>query len=219
MLASIITPLTFLALVGATPVPQAAQQLSRSKGFHLKAELRDQTKDLDPPVAGTYLSGIHVGAGQNIAVVSASNPGSSTPYYSNGTEAQGWVDVLNDLGTDFPWGFIVQDSESTDATYPGEHDASINVGGGSNGITIEQSGDSVALSGLAPGYYAVCDRFIGYVRTNIQVVRYVYEGETLPENCAAVNFVPQCATLDDLPATSEWTHDFVQEIDCVAPSA
>ncbi|KAI8960088.1 hypothetical protein F5Y11DRAFT_331014 [Daldinia sp. FL1419] len=216
MLASIITPLTFLALAGATPVPQAAEQLSRSKGFHLKVELQDPSKDLDPSVAGSYLSGVHVGAGQNIATVSSISPSDDAPYYSNGTETQGWVDVLNDLGTDFPWGLSVQDSKSTDATYPGEHDASINVGGGSNGIKIEKSGNSVALGGLAPGYYAICDRFIGYVRANMPVVRYVYEGESLPEKCVAVNFVPQCATLKDLPASSEWTHDFAQEVDCVA---
>ncbi|KAI0376626.1 hypothetical protein F5Y04DRAFT_265963 [Hypomontagnella monticulosa] len=219
MLAS-ITTLSLLALVGATPVPQTSTQLSRAKAYQLQVELRDSSKDLDPPVAGQFLGGIHVGAGLNIAVVEAPpTPMSNPPYYTNGTAADGWVAVLNDLGTNYPWGLNVQDPESFDYTYAGEHDADINVGGGSNGLTVVRDGDSAILGGLAPGNYAVCNRFIGYTRSNMTVVRYVYDGEDLPTDCVAVNFVPLCAQLQDLPEGSEWTHDFVQEVDCVVPPA
>ncbi|OTB01768.1 hypothetical protein M426DRAFT_323249 [Hypoxylon sp. CI-4A] len=222
MLGSITTGLTLLALAGATPVPQAASssQLSRSKGYDLRIQLLDPAKDLDPPVDGQYLSTYHVGAGLNVAVAGAPRDPSYSfpPYYSNGTAEQGWVSVLNDLGTSFPWGVSAQNATSFDVTYPGEHDVDINVGGGSNGIHVAKTGDSVALAGLAPGNFAVCNRFIGYARSNLTVVKYVYEGETLPEDCVGVQFTAYCSELEDLPEGSEWTHDFVQEVDCVVPA-
>ncbi|KAI1444630.1 hypothetical protein F5Y02DRAFT_389379 [Annulohypoxylon stygium] len=218
MLTSIITGLTLLALTGATPVPQTPQQLSRAKAYQLQIQLLDPTKDLDPSIAGSYIGTIHVGAGLNVAVAGSSNNSGSTPFYTNGTAADGYVDVLNDLGTQFPWGIKVQNQTSDDATYPGEHDVEIDVGGGTNGLGLITSGSDVRLGGLSDGYYAVCTRFIGYVRSNLNVIKYVYEGEALPDGCVGIEFVPLCAELNDLPEGSEWTHDFVQEVDCVVPS-
>ncbi|KAI1390624.1 uncharacterized protein F4822DRAFT_426472 [Hypoxylon trugodes] len=220
MLAS-ISILSLLALANANPVPRSAPRIIKGNAYQLQVQLRDPLKDLSPGVSGQYLAGSHVGAGLNIAIVSPhEDSGNYPPFYSNGTAEQGWTSVVNDLGTIYPWGVNVQDAESTDATYPGEHDADINVGGGSNGIvltkiTIDSGITEPALGGLAAGYYAVCNRFIGYSRANMTVVRYVYEGEDLADGCVGVNFVPLCATLNDLPEGNEWTHDFVQEVDCV----
>ncbi|KAI1377179.1 hypothetical protein F4677DRAFT_415548 [Hypoxylon crocopeplum] len=219
MLASLTTLLTYLAFTGASPLRRSTKALSTSNAYQLQVQLLDPAKDLDPPVAGEYLSTMHVGAGYNAAVVSTHNvPGATyTPFYTNGTDA--YTSVLNDLGTMYPWGIHVQAPDSFDYTFPGEHDVDINVGGGTNGIGLVASGDSVVLGGLAPGYYAVCNRFVGYVRANETVVRYVYEGEELPEGCVGVQFAPLCDVLEDLPEGSWWTHDFVQEVPCVAPAA
>ncbi|KAI1414501.1 hypothetical protein F5Y13DRAFT_158682 [Hypoxylon sp. FL1857] len=219
MIASITTLLGLLALTGATPVPPTPEQLSRAKAYNLQIQLLDPTKDLSPPIAGQYLSTYHVGAGLNVAVVTGLPDGyTPPPYYTNGTSELGAFDVLNDLGTTYPWGIKVQDPLSFDYTYPGEHDVEIDVGGGTDGIGLVTSNGEVKLGGLAAGDYAVCNRFIGYARANLTVVRYVYESEALPDGCVGVAFVPQCATLDDLPAGSEWTHDYVQEVDCVVPA-
>ncbi|KAI1453289.1 hypothetical protein F4805DRAFT_444258 [Annulohypoxylon moriforme] len=218
MLTSLFTTFTLLALTGATPVPQTPQQLSRAKAYQLQIQLLDPTKDLDPSIAGSYIGGVHVGAGQNVAVAGGNSSSGNTPFYSNGTTADGWVDVINDLGTSYPWGLKVQDQASSDATYPGEHDVEIDVGLGTNGLGLVTSGSDVRLGGLSAGYYAVCDRFIGYVRANLTVIKYVYEGETLPDGCVGIKFVPLCAELNTLPDGSEWTHDFVQEVDCVVPA-
>ncbi|KAI1214564.1 uncharacterized protein F4807DRAFT_403766 [Annulohypoxylon truncatum] len=218
MLTSLLTSLTLLALAGATPVPQTAQQLSRAKAYQLQIQLLDPTKDLEPSIAGTYIGTIHVGAGLNVAVAGGRNVSGDTPFYTNGTAAEGYVDVLNDLGTAYPWGIKVQDQNSSDATYPGEHDVEIDVGGGSNGLGLVTDGGEVTLGGLAAGNYAVCNRFNGYVRANLTMVKYVYEGETLPDGCVGIEFVPLCAELNTLPEGSEWTHDFVQEVDCVVPA-
>ncbi|KAI2471971.1 hypothetical protein F4781DRAFT_385654 [Annulohypoxylon bovei var. microspora] len=214
MLTSLLTITSLLALTRATPVPQTAQQLSRAKAYNLQIQLLDPTQDLDPSVAGLYIGTIHVGAGLNVAVA-GSSVAPATPFYTNGTAADGYVDVINDLGTSYPWGLKVQDQASTDATYPGEHDVEIDVGGGTNGVGLVTSGSDVRLAGLSAGNYAVCNRFIGYVRANLTVVKYVYEGETTPDGCVGIEFVPLCATLNDLPDGSDWTHDFVQEVDCV----
>ncbi|KAI4865080.1 hypothetical protein F4820DRAFT_421717 [Hypoxylon rubiginosum] len=217
MLATLTTTLTLLALTGASPVSKAAPQLSRAKAYQLQIQLYDPSlPDLDPPVAGQYLGGVHTGAGLNIAVaLKNDNPSGSAPYYTNGTD--GYSSVQNDLGTDFPWGVQVQSPSETDATYAGEHDVTVNAGGGTNGVGIQAWGDELFLGGVGAGTYAVCNRFIGYTRSNLTAVRFVYDGEVLPEGCVGVRFVPLCAELNDLPAGSEWTHDYVQEVNCVVP--
>ncbi|KAI1469812.1 uncharacterized protein F4812DRAFT_420446 [Daldinia caldariorum] len=222
MFASVIAPLTFLALASASPVPASdpgsAWELSKSNGFHLQAQLRPGSGDIDPPVSGGYLSSAHVGAGQNIAIVSGVKPADGSAYYVNGTEAQGWVDVLTDLGTTFPWGLNVQDADAFDPAYPGEHGASVNVGGGSDGIAIQRAENLVLLGGASEGSYAVCNRYIAYWQQDLQVVRYIYPGESVPEDCVALDFVPICAELAPLPEGSDATHEFAQEVDCVVSS-
>ncbi|KAI1767458.1 hypothetical protein GGR53DRAFT_112100 [Hypoxylon sp. FL1150] len=216
MLSTFATGLTLLALTGASPVSRATQQISTAKAYNLQIALYDPSKpDLDPPVAGQYLGTSHTGAGLNIAVATtqADPTYSYPPYYTNGTD--GYSSVQNDLGTQYPWGVQVQAADATDATYAGEHDVTVNVGGGTDGLGIQTQGDDVFLGGLSAGAYAVCNRFIGYSAANLTVVRYVYEGEETPEGCVLVRFVPLCAELNDLPAGSTWTHDYVQEVNCV----
>lgn len=64
----------------------------------------------------------------------------------------------------------------------------------------------------------VCDRdlVLGGTKTSVRTARYVYAGETVPEDCAAVEFVAECAVLPDLPAGSSWDHDSVVEVPCSA---
>ncbi|KAI1772898.1 hypothetical protein F4818DRAFT_424265 [Hypoxylon cercidicola] len=219
MLSTLTTTLALLALTGASPVPQAAPQLSRAKAYNLQIQLYDPSKpDLDPPVAGRYLGTVHTGAGLNIAVAAAPNPDPSyryPPYYTNGTGGHGAVQ--NDLGTQYPWGVQVQSPAETDYAYAGEHDVTVNVGPGSDGVGIQAWGDELFLGGPGAGTYAVCNRFIGYVRGNLTAVRFVYDGEVIPEGCVGVRFVPLCAELNDLPEGSMSTHDYVQEVSCVVP--
>ncbi|XXH00702.1 hypothetical protein Hte_007052 [Hypoxylon texense] len=223
MLSTLTTTLALLGLTGASPLPQAAPQLSKAKAYQLQIQLYDPSlPDLDPPVAGRFLGTVHTGAGLNIAVAterSADDPnaGSYPPYYTNGTD--GYSSVQNDLGTQYPWGVQVQSPAETDYTYPGEHDVTVNVGGGTNGVGIQAWGDELFLGGVGAGTYAVCNRFIGYTRSNLTAVRFVYDGEVIPEGCVGVRFVPLCAELNDLPEGSTWTHEFVQEVNCVVPPA
>ncbi|KAI1801536.1 hypothetical protein F4811DRAFT_533736 [Daldinia bambusicola] len=222
MFASVIAPLTFAALASASPVPASspgsAWQLSKSNAFHLQAQLRPGSGDINPPVSGGYLASAHVGAGQNIAIISSAKPEDTSAYYVNGTEAQGWVDVLTDLSTTFSWGLQVQDAETFDPAYPGEHGASVNVGGGSNGITIQRTESLVQLGGISEGSYAVCNRYIAYWQQDMQVVRYIYPGESMAKDCVALDFIPMCTKLAPLPEGSQATHEFAQEVDCVISS-
>ncbi|KAI2623089.1 hypothetical protein GGR54DRAFT_36175 [Hypoxylon sp. NC1633] len=218
MLASLTTLLTTLALTGANPIRRAAETLSYSNAYYLQAQLLDPAKDLEAhPVAGTYLSALRVGAGLNAAIVTTDvpTPETVTPFYSNGTNDQYWV--VNDLGSAYPWVISLQGPTEYDYSYPAEHDVNINAGVGTEGVEIVWSGvDSATLVGPNIGSFAVCYRFIGAVRNNELVVRYLYDGEELPEQCVGVKFVPQCATLEELPSGGEWNHDFVQQVHCIA---
>ncbi|KAI2608189.1 uncharacterized protein GGS25DRAFT_521361 [Hypoxylon fragiforme] len=226
MLAS-LTTLTLLALASASPLKRTttttSPALSRAKAYNLQVQLLDPSKDLTPSIAGHYIGTAHVGAGQNIAIIGSATDAGAAPFYTNGTSDAAASDVLNDLGTSFPWGINVLAKDASDATYPGEHGVSVNVGGGSLGVGVVRQGGgndagSVVLGGPAPGGWAACERFVGYTRSNMTVVRYVYEGESAPADCVGISFRPLCAALPDLPAGSEWTHEFVQEVDCVVPA-
>ncbi|KAI1391567.1 uncharacterized protein F4822DRAFT_427421 [Hypoxylon trugodes] len=210
-----VATLSLAALASASPV---ARSLSTSKAYQLQAQLVDPAKDLNPPISGQFLSTAHTGAGLNVATLSANADPSSPPFYTNGTSTDGFVDVLNDLGTDFSWGIIVQGSDATDPNFPGEHSVSVNAGGGSDGMGIQATDTTAQLHAPESGDFAVCTRHVDTLNEDLPVVRFVYEGETIPEGCVGVQFVPICAQLNDLPADSQTTHDFVQEVPCVASS-
>ncbi|KAI0009055.1 hypothetical protein F4779DRAFT_584332 [Xylariaceae sp. FL0662B] len=209
------TFLTLLTLGLATASPILhAPRASKSLAFHLQLSLADPSKDLDPPIAGQFLSVLRVGAGQNAAIVGPQLPEYTyTPFYVNGTEAAATA-VLNDLGLPYPFGIQVVSRETSDPQYPGEHSVGINVGAGTAGLNVGTEA-APALTGPSKGTYAVCTRFVGAVRADEPLVRFVYEGESTPGDCVEVAFVPICAQLNELPEGSQWTHDYVQEVYCV----
>ncbi|KAI1076124.1 hypothetical protein F5B20DRAFT_557607 [Whalleya microplaca] len=206
-----LTTPTFLTLLAlglttASPVPHEPRA-SKSLAFHLQLSLADPSKDLDPSIAGQYLAPFRVGAGQNAAVVGPQSPEYTyTPFYVNGTVTE-TTTVLNDLGLPYPFGIQVQSPQNTP-----EHTVGINVGAGSAGLNVGTEA-APALSGPVKGTYAVCTRQV--VTTTKPLVEFVYEGESTPEGCVEVTFVPICAQLNELPEGSEWTHDFAQEVYCV----
>ncbi|KAI0878742.1 hypothetical protein GGS24DRAFT_496456 [Hypoxylon argillaceum] len=72
--------------------------------------------------------------------------------------------------------------------------------------------------GRGGGSYAVClrDVVFGGEEAAGLTARYVYGGESVPADCAPVEFVVECAVLPDLPAGSSWNHDSALEVACVA---
>jgi len=73
------------------------------------------------------------------------------------------------------------------------------------------------------GKWMVCRRAIWYYYgpdREFSVLRYVYAGEEAPmDECVAVELVPICAELADLPEGSYSSHEFAVEVPCVVDAA
>lgn len=117
----------------------------------------------------------------------------------NGTDADvaaGITSVLNDIGTDYPWGWRLPPTDARNPSYPGEYWADVDIGGGTAGISIATAdgADHPTLTGPAAGSrYAACFRFIGDIRANATIVDLVYEGVDVPADCAPIELLPVCA--------------------------
>ncbi|EMR68843.1 hypothetical protein MGN70_004817 [Eutypa lata] len=225
-----INVLTFGLLGLASAVPLSTRQIpyypptSKSLGFQLIVNVTDPSKDLTPPVNGWAFSAIHTGAGFNEAVISE-NVTASRIFYQNGTAEEIRYregSVLSDAGTPaYPWGIQV---ESKDDTAGVEASVSVNVGGGTPAVLLTQFPEPLSyLTGTNPGTYAICPRNVPYYNTVYNVVRWTYDAynnatglyeHTVPEDCAEVKLLPQCAELPDLLEWDSSSHDFAATSNC-----
>ncbi|KAI1340284.1 hypothetical protein F5Y15DRAFT_380140 [Xylariaceae sp. FL0016] len=202
---------------------------STSTGFHLVANVTDPSTDLPTSVNGWVFQGIHIGAGFNDAVLEAKSVNSSGRIlYHNGTSEEiryGQGSILSDGGTPLsPYGIYVQAENETDSTYPEEHDVSLNVGSGTIGVSIAAFPNPYFyLTGNAPGLFVACSRVVTYYNQEFIVLRYVYDTvdentglnpRTIPDACTAVNLIPECDTLPELPEGSLSNHEYAQSTRC-----
>ena len=191
---------TLLAVASAAPCQ------TKSEAFNLRAKLTDSAQDLTPSVDGLYLSFDRIQQGVNIAVAK-SEP---TPFYLNDTE--GGTTIVHDVASLYAVSLFVPGPDDFDSSYPAEHNVGILVNDAAHGLEAFPS-----LTGPAAGTYLICRRDITFPSgpTELPLPRFSYEGEDVPDDCAAVEFVPECATLAKLPDGAQWNHDFVITDSCV----
>ncbi|KAI0860356.1 hypothetical protein F4860DRAFT_479583 [Xylaria cubensis] len=227
---------TLFAAVGAASIASAVPLESRqvipnyppnelSTGFRLVANVTDPATDLTPSVDGWELQGIHTGAGFNDAVLTSE---SSQIFYHNGTAAEirfGEGSILSDGGSPpFPFGIYVQGEDQFDATYPAEHDVTINVGSGTIGVSLLAFPDPYFyLTAHATGTFVACPRTVPYYNQTFNVVRFAYDTfdpdtalpvHNVPEGCTAITLIPECDTLPELPEGSLSSHEYAADSKC-----
>ncbi|KAI0911044.1 hypothetical protein F4824DRAFT_314337 [Ustulina deusta] len=205
-----ITPLLTASLLRlARALPAARPTTGTSTGFNLRVSVTDATRDLTPSVQGLYLADERVASGSAISVLTAT--ASPTAFYLNGTAYH--TTVTHDAGV-YPLSVVISGPSSYDYFYPAEHDIGAAVVGGTE--LFLRAGEPI-LFPFAGGQYAACvrDFVLGGAKPQILTVRQVYGNETVPADCAPVEFVVECAVLPDLPAGSGWNHDFAFEVPCV----
>ncbi|KAI0452622.1 hypothetical protein F5B21DRAFT_332336 [Xylaria acuta] len=203
---------TLISLVGAAPAPRA---IGSSKGFNLRVNLTDAARDLTPSVQNLYLSDQRTGAGTAISVLTAAAP--SPAFYLNGTAYH--TTITHDIPGVYPLSIVIAGPATYDYFYPTEHPiGSTAVDGGGSELFL-RAGEPILfpLLGDDGGRYAACyrDFVLGGAKTQILTARYVYGNETVPDDCAPVEFVVECAMLEDLPDGSGWNHDSAFEVPCV----
>ena len=231
---SAVVVLSLAALAAAIPAKRQTPHYppsSQSTGFTLIANVTDPSKDFSPSISGLVLEGIHVGAGLNVATLSSAANSAGNIFYENGTASDifsgGPVDILMDGGTPlFPWGITVQSPTVFDTTYPAEHDVFVNAGTGTQAsLTRFPNPYPYLANGQGTGTFVACNNTVPYYRANFITVQYAYATFTapdgsydyqanIPDGCAPINLVAQCATLDTLPAGSISSHQYAATVQC-----
>jgi hypothetical protein len=229
-----LNALLALAIAGtASAVPLIARQVvphypptQLSTGFRLIANVTDPSKDFTPPVNNWVFNAIHVGAGLDDAVLLSDSADSGRIFYVNGTADEiyyGQGSTLTDGGTPpFPFGIYVAGEDQTDAD--GFHDVSVNVGSGTKGVQLTRFPVVYpTLTGAAQGTYAACQQTEPYYNQEYVTIRWTYDTidpntflnvHNIPEGCVAINLIPECATLNDLPDGSLSSHEFAATSVC-----
>ncbi|KAK4164251.1 prolyl tripeptidyl peptidase [Cladorrhinum sp. PSN259] len=200
-----------LATLAAAVPAKRASQIALSNGFLLVAKVTDPSHDLDPSVNNYVLSTVHTGAALNAAVLSPAPVTSGRIFYENGTSTQvddKQTNILTDGATPpVPFGLYVQDPTQPPSNIP------INVGPGTFN-TISES-DLIVINGQGEGTYLACNATVPYYNRNFITLQYAYgSSPTIPENCAPIELVPQCTTLNELPDDAYASHEYAVEVQC-----
>jgi hypothetical protein len=195
-----------------------------SQGFRLVVNVTDKAQDLKPSVQGLYVNSIHVGAGLNVAGVGAKDV--SNIFYQNGTAAEyrfGAATTITDEATPLtPFGLSLTKNAGSDTL----SSANINGGAGTPGVQISQFPEAFLF--LEPETFVICNNPLEYYQDQKFLV--VEQAATtissagaieknIPEGCAPVRLVPECATLESLPAGSYASHEFALQSECYADVA
>ncbi|KAI0799378.1 hypothetical protein GGR55DRAFT_504977 [Xylaria sp. FL0064] len=202
---------TLLSLATAYPTQPERRTEGTSKGFNLRVNLTDATRDLTPSVQNFYFSDLRTGSGTAISVLTSTPP--TNPFYLNGTAYH--TTVTHDIPGVYPLSIAIPPASSSDPFYPGEHPIVTAVNGGTE--LFLRAGEPILfpLLGDENGVYAACSRGVVLGGEMTTTARYVYGNETVPADCAPVEFVVECAVLPDLPEGSSWNHDFAFDVPCV----
>lgn len=223
-----IAPIAAIGLAGlaaaapTVPVP-VYPEFTTSNAFKLVLNVTDLSKDLDPPVHGTFATSIHVGppfnyVGQTNAIAAART------FYVNGTGSQvrfGDSYTVSDGGSPpFPEVLsLVKDagSETLSTLF-------LNAGNGGEGnYRIGLTRFPNPIPELYPTTYVACKEPLAYYGGKEFVVvkqAQATVGEdgkqehNIPDGCAPLRLLPQCAKLNDLPAGSRSSHDHVADTNC-----
>jgi hypothetical protein len=211
----LFSALALAAAAVAAPLARRADAPTAGTAFTLVAKVTSGTDFADAPVNNAPVVLYHTGAAANRVVVSSA--AANVPvFYQNGTqaEADAWTARLVNDTPSFPQGFLIDfEGPGTDS-----FDVYVNAGPGSQSIMVSPSSKPRAFidrHGLADaaGTFVVCqDETLGNVLSWKTT-------DGAPEGCVAVDLVPQCAALPDLPAGATWSHDNVQEVRCYADAA
>lgn len=186
----------------AAPALAVRSSTSTSTGFRLRVQSTSYGSG-----AVQYLTYQRLGLGFNFATVGSS----SGVFYQNGGDPSTST-VLTDAPGVYPLGLSVSLPGEVDSV--GEHGVFVTLNGVTGGLSVNSAG---VLAGPVDAEYLVCERDVpvgGTGPQSFEVVKVRYAGEEVPAGCEAVQFVAECAVLEELPWGSAWDHDDVVPVSC-----
>ncbi|KAL6807229.1 hypothetical protein GGI42DRAFT_351841 [Trichoderma sp. SZMC 28013] len=199
--------------------------VKQSTGFRLYVNVTDKALDFSPSIQGLYVNSIHVGAGLNEAGVGSKSDNPSI-FYQNGTASDvrfNGATTITDQGTPLsPYGI----SLALDAGSETVSSVNINGGLGTKAVQISQFPEGFRY--LGPETFVICNEPLAYYQgTKFNVIKQAATTisstgqieKNIPAGCAPVRLIPECATLEELPAGSYSSHEFAVNSDCYADVA
>ncbi|KAK3348727.1 hypothetical protein B0T25DRAFT_457464 [Lasiosphaeria hispida] len=178
-------------------------QITTALAFTLIANVTNPALDLVPSINHLNLTGVHVGAGLDEAILTT---GPARVLYLNGTTPQD-TGIASDGGL-FPYGLRLS-SLGDDVDSVG-----LDVGEGQPGVGVSETGWP-GLVGPAEGEFVVCfEGRPGYGRPQYPV-RFVRVGGQVPAGCVPVVLLAQCAVLGEVPRGAVYDHEGVRGVRCV----
>lgn len=179
------------AAPAACPAPSHDPTLSAKQGFRLVVNVTDPSADFKKtPVNGLQLSGIHAGAGVEMPTVTKEG----ATFYSGSDKT-----VNLAITGSSPYGL----TQAEEARSPLLYGLGFNVGDATKGFEVvkpEPQPMCANLRGPRVGSFVVCDNGFsapGFAQLEVRFLE-VSRGvaSTMPDNCVAVSFLPECAPID-----------------------
>lgn len=180
-----------LASALAIPVPERdVTSVTTSTGVQFKVNVLSGPADL-ASIDGLYLTGIHVGAGINIAGFTGKDQ--AMTFYLNGTGSDALL-----INSWPPYGFNFDSLGLANAA----PDGSIVMISGATTPDADVKIEGSATPLLQPGSWAACSEPVAYYANKTFTVLEKFASDTqIPETCAPVEILPYCATLPEFPAS------------------
>ncbi|KAL7925548.1 hypothetical protein ACQKWADRAFT_310474 [Trichoderma austrokoningii] len=176
----------------------------QSTGFRLVVNVTDKALDLSPSVQGLYVNSIHV------------------ERHRRRVPLRQRYHITDEATPLSPFGLSLSKNADSDTV----SSAYINGGAGTPGVQISQFPEPFLF--LEPETFVICNSPLQYYQGQKFLV--VEQAATtigsngqveknIPEGCAPVRLLPECATLESLPAGSYASHEFALDSECYADVA
>jgi len=149
----------------------------QSQEYYLVTSVLDQSYGSSSSKDGLYVSSYHTGAGESDATLD-SDVSVAAKGYLNGTYQ------IFDFNTTFPWGLYM----GSDANYAGWEFTQINVGNGTEGFFINETGLQWGTEDSGFGGWLACDWWHGLPQ--LFWLDSFYD-DPIPSSCSQVYLLPQ----------------------------
>ncbi len=191
--------------------------ISSSQGFMLVANITDLSKDLTPSVNHWKLTGVHVGAGINTAILGSGDAG--TIFFENGTGDS--IGLATD-GYPYAWGLYIVRPGTEQQPGPDPVDwVGMRLGLAQPGVGILGT-PSLHVRTPDDGTFIICNETKPAYGRPQYPVKFVRPSSVsggalqlvIPASCAPITLLPQCATLNPIGDDAQYNHDYARTAPC-----
>lgn len=208
--------LGLLGLASASPITSAYPETTTARGFRLVVNVTDPSRDFDPPIHSTYITGVHIGALSD-AVIPGETKERSRIFFVNGTQEEANADQATTIWAS--WDIFESWNVSLEPDSETLSDATMNGGDGTKGVGIRHYKSPYAF--LTPEDYVACRQLLpfGGVQVVIKQAKITFPPNGpaehhIPKDCAPVRLLSECAELLPLSPRARFDYRFAVQSLC-----